>query len=193
MDIYNEKDQQAFFVFLLNDTKIKDKRKRILNSLPLFTIDTKLLTKILNRNNIPKDDQKQIIKYKEKEENYVKTILKDNQITDIIYNYDETTFNQTDKYLSLENMFYPHKIKYTFEEYQSHLKSTLNYKNKNYHVTINKTNNPFANISIIILENNYVIISKISNPVIHFVIRHPKLISAINNFNPLVWENEKIE
>ena len=39
-----------------------------------------------------------------------------------------------------------------------------------------------------IVENNYVIVSKNSNPVIHFIIRHPKLMNAIKNFDPIVKE-----
>ena len=46
----------------------------------------------------------------------------------------------------------------------------------------------FKNISISILENKYVILSKSNNPSIEFVIRHPKLISAIEEFKPLVRE-----
>lgn len=41
------------------------------------------------------------------------------------------------------------------------------------------------------LKNNYVIISKNSDPVIHFVIRHPKLVKAIENFKPIAKENYK--
>lgn len=92
-------------------------------------------------------------------------------------------------YLSLENIFYDKKILYTNEEYKKHLKSTLNYKNKNYK-TIISNNSTFNNISITIFEDSQVIISKSSNPVIHFVIKHPKLISAIKNFTPLVKESE---
>ena len=61
------------------------------------------------------------------------------------------------------------------------------YKNKNYHVNISDYKT-FKNISINILENKYVILSKNCNPTIHFVIRHPKLIDAIKNFNPIVKE-----
>ena len=45
----------------------------------------------------------------------------------------------------------------------------------------------FTNTTTII-NNKYVIISKNANPVIHFVIKHPKLVEAIDNFNPLVKE-----
>ena len=44
----------------------------------------------------------------------------------------------------------------------------------------------FKNISITILKDNYVLLSKSANPIIHFVIRHPKLVNAIENFSPLV-------
>lgn len=46
----------------------------------------------------------------------------------------------------------------------------------------------FKNITITFIENNYIIISKSSNPTIHFVIKHPKLTLAIKIFNPLVKE-----
>ena len=38
------------------------------------------------------------------------------------------------------------------------------------------------------LTNNYVIVSKSNNPVIHFVIKHEKLMNAIINFYPIVKE-----
>ena len=59
--------------------------------------------------------------------------------------------------------------------------------NKNYNI-LNEEDKTFKNITITILKNNHVIISKNSNPTIHFVIRHPKLVAAIESFNPLVKE-----
>lgn len=59
--------------------------------------------------------------------------------------------------------------------------------NDNYKINFIE-NRTFKNITVTILDNNYVIISKSSNPVIHFVIRHPKLIYAISNFKPLIKE-----
>ena len=117
----------------------------------------------------------------------IKLILKNNEINDIIYLLNKNDFN--DVYLQLENMFYTKKIKYNYEEYLEHLNSTKKYaKNlKNYNITINDYK-IFNNINITILKDNYVILSKSSNPIIHFVIRHPKLVEAIENFNPTVKE-----
>ena len=185
MEIYTEKDKDLYQTFLLNDSKIKSNRQRTLNTLPLFTINDKLLDKILKRNKISKEDIIKIKKYKQDEENYVNNILKNNIITDTIYNYENEFTNNLS--LSLENIFYNQKITYTYHEYLEHLKDTINYSNKNYHVIINN-DQTFKNISINIVDNNYVIISKSINPTIHFVIRHPKLKSAIENFKPLVKE-----
>lgn len=87
MDIYNEKDKSSFQTFLLNDSKINSDRRRVLNSLPIFTINDKLLDDILKRNKISEEDSERIKKYKIKEEMNIKNILKHNQITDIIYIY----------------------------------------------------------------------------------------------------------
>ena len=185
MEIYTEKDKDLYQTFLLNDSKIKNNRQRTLNTLPLFTINDKLLDKILKRNKISKEDIIKIKKYKQDEENYLNNILKNNIITDTIYNYENEFTNNLS--LSLENIFYNQKITYTYHEYLEHLKDTINYNNKNYHVIINN-DQTFKNISINIIDNNYVIISKSINPTIHFVIRHPKLKSAIENFSPIVKE-----
>ena len=185
MDIYKEKDKNSFKTFLLNDTSIKTNRKRILSSLPLFTMNDELLNKILIRNNLSNEEIVNIKNYKKDEENNIKEILKNNIITDTIYDYSDS-FNDNLS-LSLENIFLNRKITYTYKEYIEHLNNTKNYKNKNYHLITTKEET-FSNISITILENDYVIISKISNPFIHFVIKHPKLVSAISNFKPLIKE-----
>ena len=187
MDIYTEEKKEEFRKFILNEKIKRYDRTRIYSSLPLFTINDELLLKILKRNKINKNDINRILEYKKEEENNTKQVLKENRINDIIFNITKNEFNNEDTCLSLENIFYNKKIKYNYNEYLNHLNSTKKYKNKNYHVNISDYKT-FKNISINILENKYVILSKNCNPTIHFVIRHPKLIDAIKNFNPIVKE-----
>ncbi len=188
MDVYKLENKDSYKLFLTNDIKTKDIRKRIISSLPLFTIDEVLLKKILEKNNI--NDTSEIINYYKQEKKNMETILNNNIVNDIIYEVDKDTFDKEDISLSLENIFYDKKIKYTYNDYLKHLENTKKYakNNKNYNLTISN-NKVFNNINITILNNNYVVISKSANPVIHFVIRHPKLIEAIDNFNPIVIEN----
>ena len=180
MEIYTEEKKELFQIFLLNDSKIKTNRKRILNSLPLFTITDKLLEKILIRNKLSPNEIQLIKNYKKKEYTRITKILDNSKITDIIYNPTEE-----DNYLALENIFTNKKINYTLSEYNEHLNTTQKFNHKNYQIQFN-SNKVFKNISITILKNNYAIISKNSNPVIHFIIKQPNLLAAIENFDPLI-------
>ena len=191
MDIYNESSMNKLKTFLLKDAKVIADRKRVLSSLPLFTINDDLLLKILKRNKLSKEEIKKIVDYKKEEEKNINIILKNGIITDNIFIEEKSTFDKDNIYLSLENIFYKDKIKYTYEEYKEHLKNTRDYSknNKNYKININSTKT-FNNISINIVKDNYVVITKQDFPTIHFIIRHPKLTEAINNFNPLVIEKD---
>ena len=91
--------------------------------------------------------------------------------------------------LFLADSFYDKKIYYTYEDYLEHINLTKKYEkeNKNYKLSINN-NNTFKNIQILVCEKNWVMISKANSPSIHFVIHHPKLRNAIENFIPPVVE-----
>ena len=117
------------------------------------------------------------------------SILKKNKVFDYIYVIKENEFISDTPSLLLNNLFIDKTINYTYKEYIEHLKLTNEYakNNKNYNV-LTEEDKTFKNITITILKNNHVIISKNSNPTIHFVIRHPKLVAAIESFNPLVKE-----
>lgn len=189
MEIYRENNSKEYELFLRKDENILCDRTRYLSSLPLFTISNELLIKILKRNKINNQDIDKIIKYKNDELKYIKNITKNSKINDYIYIIKEDDLKKDSPSLLLNNLFYNKKINYTYKEYMEHLKLTKSYMNiiKNYEINYVKEKT-FKNITISILKNNYVIISKSSNPTIHFVIKHPKLIESIENFNPIVKE-----
>lgn len=189
MEIYRENNIKEYHLFLKKDENIECDRTRYISSLPLFTISDELLIKILKRNKLTKEEIDKIIKYKNNEFKYMNSILKKNKVFDYIYVIKEDEFINDTPSLSLNNLFIDKTINYTYKEYIEHLKLTNEYakNNKNYNV-LTEEDKTFKNITITILKNNHVIISKNSNPTIHFVIRHPKLVAAIESFNPLVKE-----
>ena len=189
MEIYRESNIKEYHLFLKKDENIECDRTRYISSLPLFTINDELLIKILKRNKLTKEEINKIIKYKNNEFKYMNSILKKNKVFDYIYVIKENEFISDTPSLSLNNLFIDKTINYTYKEYIEHLKLTNEYakNNKNYNV-LTEEDKTFKNITITILKNNHVIISKNSNPTIHFVIRHPKLVAAIESFNPLVKE-----
>lgn len=189
MEIYKESNIKEYHLFLKKDENIECDRTRYISSLPLFTISDELLIKILKRNKLTKEEIDKIIKYKNNEFKHMNSILKKNKVFDYIYVIKEDEFISDTPSLLLNNLFIDKIINYTYKEYIEHLKLTNEYakNNKNYNILTEK-DKTFKNITITILKNNHVIISKNSNPTIHFVIRHPKLVAAIESFNPLVKE-----
>lgn len=187
MQIYRENNIKEYELFLKNDEEIPCDRTRYLSSLPLFTISDKLLNKILKRNKFSKTDIDKIIKYKKEELKYMNNILKRNKVNDYIYIIKENEFKNDPPSLSLNNLFIDKKIKYTYNEYIEHLRQTKEWSKQEKNYELNYVNDKtFKNITITFIKNHYVIISKSSNPTIHFVIEHPKLVEAIENFSPIV-------
>ena len=189
MEIYRESNIKEYHLFLKKDENIVCDRTRYVSSLPLFTISDELLIKILKRNKLSKVEIDKIFKYKNDEFKYMNSIIKKNKVFDYIYVIKEDEFISDTPSLLLNNLFIDKIINYTYKEYIEHLKLTNEYaKNNNNYNILNEEDKTFKNITITILKNNHVIISKNSNPTIHFVIRHPKLVAAIESFNPLVKE-----
>ena len=189
MEIYKENNIREYKLFLKKDENIICDRTRYLSALPLFTITDELLIKILKRNKLSKTDMDKIIRYKNEELKYMNNIFKNNKVNDYIYVIKENEFKNDTPSLSLNNLFIDKKINYTYKEYMEHLKQTNEYTTKVNNYEINYVDNKtFKNITITFIKKHYVIISKSSNPTIHFVIEHPKLVEAIENFNPLIKE-----
>ncbi len=189
MEIYKEESKNAYTAFLSSSAKIKANRKRILSTLPTHTISDDLLLRILKHNNISDEDIKRIKASIKDQKQIIKTILKDNIFEDDIQEISKREFNSFSPNLCLSDSFYENKVYYTYEEYVEHLKLTKQFaqNHSNYKLNI-KNNHTFKNIQILICEKNWVMVSKDNNPSIHFVIHHPKLRNAIENFIPPIVE-----
>ena len=191
MDIYNSSKKNEFNKVILDNISIKGIRKNILLSIPSYTFSLELLEKILNDNNISKEDQKVIIDYVKKEQDNVLTILNNNVINDEIVIFKKEDFEHNKVTLDLPGLFYDKKeIVYSYDNYLEHIKCLEDFKkrNNNYNYVI-KNDSVFKNVNIKIIEGKQVIISKTNAPITHFVIYHPKLVNAIMNFRTII--NEK--
>ena len=189
MEIYKKDSRNSYNAFLSSSVKIKANRRRILSSLPIHTISNDLLLKILKHNNTSNEDVEKIQESVKTLNDIVTNVTKDNLLEDEIPKLSKEEFEESPLSLFLADSFYEKKIYYTYEEYLEHLDLTKKYEknNKNYSLGINN-NNTFKNIQILICEKNWVIISKANSPSIHFVIHHPKLCNAIENFIPPIVE-----
>ena len=189
MEIYRIENKNAFDSFITSSANIKGNRRRILSSLPIHTISDKLLVKILKRNKISDENIEHIKLSIQNQKDIIEDILEANQFEDEISELSKEEFEKSSLSLFLADSFSENEIHYTYEEYLEHLNLTKQYAktNVNYKLTF-KNNHTFNNIQILILEKNWIMISKNKSPSIHFVIHHPKLRNAIENFIPPVIE-----
>ena len=189
MDIYRSERENEFNTFLLSDIKKPGARRAILSTLPLYTISPELLAGILTRRGIDAAQQQAITKYAAACRQRILSVLETNTVTDEIPALTADKFGKKPPVLELSGMFAQNNITYSFEEYAAHLKQTELFADTHPNYIL-KENSAFAfcNLQILIHEKQFVIVSKGNAPAIHFVIRHPKLRSAIENFVPPMKE-----
>lgn len=191
MEIYRSERKNELNAFLLADTKTAGKRRSILSSLPLYTISSKLLDRILTRNNINAELKEKIKEYAKTQRQRIKIILENERIEDEIPDFVQENFTKNPPMLELSGVFCEDDIPYNEEEYTAHLKESMAFAEQNPNYTLKcSTAHAFHNLKIIIHEGQWVMVSKGKTPAIHFVIRHPKLRSAIECFIPPITEDE---
>lgn len=190
MDIYREDSVKKLNAFLLSDSHTSGKRRSILSSLPLYTMERSYLKNFLQRHSISENDTKNILAYADLQTQIAEKILKSEIIEDEIPLITKEEFESYPMPLSLSGIFYETDILYTYEDYIEHLKQTKHYAetHQNYSFKQNSANT-FRNLQIIIHQGQWVMISKGKSPAIHFIIHHPKLREAIEGFNPPMVED----
>ena len=189
MDIYRESSSSSFRAFLNTDAEKPGKRRNILSSLPLYTADREFLEKFLSSRNAEKDEAENILTAAAEQRARVEKILESGEISDEICELSEAAFMQNPMTLSAFDSFTEKELVYTYEEYTEHLARTREFAktHPNYSV-VSSDGFAFRNLRISINEGNWAMVSKEKSPAIHFVIRHPRLRTAIENFVPPIVE-----
>lgn len=183
MDIYQAEKADRLSEFLRQDASLNGNRRIINSSLPIYTISEELLGKIAERNSLSAEETKKLFAYKSEKLKNFELILQQNQITDEVNILTEEQFKDNPVRLSVAGMFINKRIDYTYAEYTEHLAQTKAFAETRRNYTLKQNaERAFKNIKIIIHEGSNVVISKDIAPTIHFVIHHPKLVSAIENF-----------
>lgn len=189
MEIYRENMGPQFGSVLNRLVDIKGDRYVINHTLPITTVSDKLFFSIMQRNAVKRELAEKLWEDILDSKRRLETILENNIATDEIPLISEENFGRERIALSLSNMFFPTPVYYTYEDYCEHLALTEKFarEHENYKV-VKSSKRVFKNIKISVIGDQAVLISKDKTPTIHFVIRHPKLISAISGFEAIVRE-----
>ena len=194
MEIYREEQSAALNAFLAADAEIPQKRRNTLSSLPIYTIKQSTLEEMLKAHGVSPETVPGILKYAASQRAITEEMLKISTVEDEIPALSEAEFSENPMTLSLSGMFYEKDIPYTYEEYLTHLSQTEEFKKCHETYSFRHTSQrTFKNLRVIIHEGSWVMISKNKSPAIHFVIHHPKLRSAIENFIPPMVEDDEDE
>ena len=188
MDIYTEDKSQDFTAYIDEMAHIKKDWRSILSNLPLHTMPEALLKDMIC--NLSSDKQQRILDCYKKEIVFMNTILADNHLSVDMMERSEEEFSKHPMRLFLSNAFVQNSICYTYEQYRKHLKATKEYADCNPNYSLHIVEHvPFHNIQIHIIKGTAVIISKAKAPVIHFVIKYPTMVKALERFQIARTEN----
>ena len=183
MRTYRTEDQDAFFHFEDSEGSSGGTRYNILSSLPVYTLPGDVLESMLESNSFAEQEKEAVRRYLSRQRNMTEAILESGTIRDEIYIVREKAFETEPVYLSLAGMFSEKGLRYTYADYLRHLAATKQFAQAHAGYTLHTDAvHTFRNIQIQINAGKWVIVSKNNAPSIHFVIKHPKMIRAFEDF-----------
>lgn len=189
MEIYRADVASRLNAFLLADSRTPGRRRCVLSAPPLYTADPAFLTAVLQRHDVPAPDQERILAHAKSHREQAETILRDNEMVLALPRLTEEAFERYPMSLPLSGSFYERDIPYTYQEYLEHIDQTEQFAAVHPRCRLELTaDSTFRNLQIVMHEGRWAMVSKEKSPAIHFVIRHAKLRSAIESFEPPLVE-----
>mgnify|MGYP004565289021 FL=1 len=192
MEIYRSNAAGKLNAFLVADAERTEKgliRKNILSVPSIFTAGNGFLKQMLKNHNIPEVEADEILGFVARSRSLAEKHLAAGCINDVIHEMTMEEYEGHPVNLPLSGMFYEKDIFYTYEEYCEHLKQAREFagNNKNYSIAFS-SGSTFGNLQITLCKGEWAMISKANAPAIHFVVFHPRLRNAIENFVPPITE-----
>lgn len=189
MDIYRVGNKNELNAFLQADSEVAGKRKSIFSSLPLYTIGMLLLEEMLAQGGFSQDEISHIEGVAMTARQRILHILESSEIEVKVPKLSEEEFEAYPLALDLSAAFCEQNVVYTYEQYLAHMENTDFFATEHSRYRVEKTSSQtFRNLQINIHEGKWAMVSKVFSPAIHFVIYHPKLRRAIEEFIPPVVE-----
>ena len=188
MDIFTHEREAELRDYLTRETQKPGHFHAVLSTLPLFTLSDELLERILKKNKVSQENQERISSYARSQRELFFSLPAGSSLTVKIPTLSKEEFANSPMTLSLSELFYEADVFYTWEDYQEHLALAEQFAAQREGIEIVGSRPVFRNIQILSKIGAWSIVSKNRSPSIHFVMRHPKLVNAIEQFAPPVVE-----
>lgn len=138
---------------------------------------------------LSRDKITKILNFAKTQRSIAEKILAKNTIEEEIPYITQEEFNHRPVAMSLSGAFYNDDIIYSYSEYSEIIRLTEEFARIHKNYKIKRLNNRnFINLQIVIHHGEWVMVSKEKSPAIHFIIHHPKLREAIENYIPPIVE-----
>ncbi|MEI3129970.1 MAG: hypothetical protein V8S89_03730 [Oscillospiraceae bacterium] len=191
MEIYRAERAAALQAFLLADAQTPGPWAHICASLPLYTFEPDVLQAFLAKRALAPEAAAQILDHAAAQRVLIERQLAHGAVTDTVPLLSPEEFVKAPMLLALSGLFYETDIPYTYEEYQMHLAQTERFAAAHPGYTLRQSSRlPFRNLQILLRPGQWAMVSKHKSPAIHFVIRHPKLRAAMEQFAPPIYEDD---
>lgn len=177
--------------FLLADAQTPGLWAHICASLPLYTFEPDVLQAFLAKRALAPEAAAQILDHAAAQRVLIERQLAHGAVTDTVLLLSPEEFAKAPMLLALSGLFYETDIPYTYEEYQMHLAQTERFAAAHPATRCGKAVAcPSAILQILLRPGQWAMVSKHKSPAIHFVIRHPKLRAAMEQFAPPIYEDD---
>ncbi len=212
MEIYTSDKKGEYLSFAENEAKKGGRFKNVLSAPPIYTAPPEFLKSMLGSHRISGKKADEILEFAKGQREIFEKRLEKGCITDEIppASAFESVFGKdghTDSgdnctesqsadskglpFLDLSEMFFEGNIPYTKDEYAEHIAYTVKLADSIQNYTADFSDRQiFKNLQIRIKLGEWAIVSKAKSPSIHFCIRHPRLREAIENFYPIINEQQ---
>ena len=189
MEIFKEDRAEEFQKITSKKLDTADTLHSLSNLPPLFTMSEELLESILSHNDVPVEEAVRIRKHYFKFKDYAIAKLKDSQFLLELSMVAPEDYEAHPARLPVSEIFPACDIRYAEEEYRQHIEEAQKFAAENPGFSMSANSMPaFRNIDIIISPGRAALVSKSNPPIIHFLILHPQLISAFEQFAPPIYE-----
>lgn len=188
MEIYTSARADDLTKLISTMFDVSGARKLVYSVLPSFTISDELLEKMLTNNRVDSESAERIRAFVRDSRTRVETFLEREPAEVVIPEITEENFAQAEPILYLPELFLDFGLRYTIADHSEHLRLTKEFLGRFEKCTLEINRHPsFRNINIVIVKGRQVFVSKATSPTIHFVINHPKMIRAFENYSVPVF------
>ena len=189
MEIYRSDRAHELNAFLLADAGKAGKRRGILSSPPLYTMAPETLAAFLDARQVDGELQAVLLSHAAAQRQRMAAILETGEVVDELSVLSQGSFDQHPPALDVSGAFCESDLCYTYPEYLTHLRETEHFAACHPNYTLKRTAaQAFRNLQIFLRVGQWAMVSKGKAPAIHFVIRHPRLREALEQFIPPVVE-----